>query len=181
MPALTGWENFYVIVGSSAGALIGLQFVVLTLIAENPIVGDLKRASGAFATPTIVHFGVVLLLSAVISVPWHGIAPAAILWGVLGLVGLIYVLIVARRSECKPPTHPSSRTGCFMFCCRSRPMRRSSDRPVRLARMSAGRFSASARRRSCCSSSAFITPGMPSHTTCLSGSRGNVRLSGVTE
>ena len=31
MTALGEWENFYVIVGSSAGALIGLQFVVMTL------------------------------------------------------------------------------------------------------------------------------------------------------
>ena len=97
MPALTGWENFYVIVGSSAGALIGLQFVVITLIAEIPLVRDAQRASSAFATPTIVHFGAVLLLSVVISAPWHGIAAAAILWGVLGLVGVIYALIVARR------------------------------------------------------------------------------------
>jgi len=36
MTLLSGWENFYVIVGSSAGALIGLQFVVVTLIAERP-------------------------------------------------------------------------------------------------------------------------------------------------
>lgn len=97
MPALSGWENFYVIVGSSAGALIGLQFVVMTLIAENPIVRDVERASSAFATPTIVHFGAVLLLSAVISAPWYGITAAAILWGVLGLVGVVYILIVARR------------------------------------------------------------------------------------
>jgi hypothetical protein len=34
---MSGWENFYVIVGSSAGALIGLQFVVMTLIATRPI------------------------------------------------------------------------------------------------------------------------------------------------
>lgn len=27
MTPLSGWQNFYVIVGSSAGALIGLQFV----------------------------------------------------------------------------------------------------------------------------------------------------------
>jgi hypothetical protein len=45
MTALDGWENFYVIVGSSAGALIGLQFVVITLIAEVPIVKDVERAS----------------------------------------------------------------------------------------------------------------------------------------
>ncbi len=33
MTELTGRENFFVIVGSSAGALIGLQFVVITLVA----------------------------------------------------------------------------------------------------------------------------------------------------
>jgi len=37
------WEGFYVIVGSSAGALIGLQFVVLTLIGEAGI--QLPRGS----------------------------------------------------------------------------------------------------------------------------------------
>jgi hypothetical protein len=36
MTALGGWENFYVIVGSAAGALIGLQFVVVTLAADRP-------------------------------------------------------------------------------------------------------------------------------------------------
>ena len=34
MTALAAWQNFYVIVGSSAGALIGLQFVVMSLISE---------------------------------------------------------------------------------------------------------------------------------------------------
>jgi len=29
---LTGWENFYVIVGSSAGGLTGITFVVIALI-----------------------------------------------------------------------------------------------------------------------------------------------------
>ena len=36
MTGLAEWGNFYVIVGSSAGALIGLQFVVITLIADMP-------------------------------------------------------------------------------------------------------------------------------------------------
>jgi len=77
--------------------LIGLQFVVITLIAETPVIRDVERASSAFATPTIVHFASVLLLSAVISVPWHAIAGPAIVWGLLGLAGVIYVVIVARR------------------------------------------------------------------------------------
>ena len=62
MTVLEGWKNFYVIVGSSAGALIGLQFVVITLIATKPIVRVDALAGGAFATPSVVHFGVVLLL-----------------------------------------------------------------------------------------------------------------------
>ena len=50
MTALNGWENFYVIVGSAAGALIGLQFVVVTLIADSPAL-RLAEAGAAFATP----------------------------------------------------------------------------------------------------------------------------------
>ena len=38
-----------------------------------------------------------LLLSAIVSVPWHGIVAVAIVLGLVGLSGLIYVLIVARR------------------------------------------------------------------------------------
>lgn len=98
MTALAGWENFYVIVGSSAGALIGLQFVVITLIADMPIRGG-QEAGEAFATPTIVHFGAALLLSAILNAPWHGVASAAVLWGLLGLSGLVYEIIVARRMQ----------------------------------------------------------------------------------
>jgi len=37
MPDFAEWNGFYVIVGSAAGALIGLQFVVLTLISNRPV------------------------------------------------------------------------------------------------------------------------------------------------
>src|SRR5436190_8323044 len=106
MTALEGWENFYVIVGSSAGALIGLQFVVITLIAETPIERGFELASGAFATPSVVHFGVVLLLSAIVSAPWHGIAIVAALWGLVGICGLMYGVIVARRLRTQTAYHP---------------------------------------------------------------------------
>lgn len=97
MTALSAWENFYVIVGSSAGALIGLQFVVLTLIASRPIGAGTAQAGHAFATPTIVHFGAVLLLAGILSAPWQEVAPAAILWGLLGLGGILYSAVVVRR------------------------------------------------------------------------------------
>jgi hypothetical protein len=97
MSPLNGWANFYVIVGSSAGALIGLQFVVLTLIAGRPVARGEAQAGAAFSTPSVVHFGVVLLLSAVISAPWDGINAVATLWGGVGLSGIVYSVIVARR------------------------------------------------------------------------------------
>jgi len=96
MPFFEEWESFYVIVGAAAGALIGVQFVVMTLIAENPP-ARVAESGPAFATPTIVHFSAALLLSALVRVPWHGIAVAAALWGIVGLVGVVYSIVVARR------------------------------------------------------------------------------------
>ena len=97
MTELAGWANFFVIVGSSAGALIGLQFVVITLVADAPRTPGLEQAGGAYATPTIVHFGTVLLLSAVLSAPWHGIGGASLVWFLVGFAGVAYSIIVARR------------------------------------------------------------------------------------
>src|SRR4051812_44294491 len=105
MTAFAEWENFYVIVGSSAGALIGLQFVVMTLIADKQSAPS-ETLGSALATPTIVHFGAVLLLSALVSAPWRGFVAATVLWGLVGLGGITYVVIVARRvrgqTEYKP-------------------------------------------------------------------------------
>jgi len=106
MTALSGWENFYVIVGSSAGALIGLQFVVMALVASLPRPPTAAATGSAFATPTVVNFAAVLLLSALLSAPWHTIATPAGLWGLLGLCGFAYSLIVARRMRVQTAYQP---------------------------------------------------------------------------
>jgi hypothetical protein len=62
MAELAAWDSFYVIVGSAAGALIGLQFVVMTLVAARPL-PRAPEAGATFATPTVIHFGTALLLS----------------------------------------------------------------------------------------------------------------------
>ena len=96
MPEFNEWESFYVLVGGAAGALIGLQFVVMTLIADRPPLRA-AEANNAFGTPTIVHFSAALLLSALLRAPWHAITPVAALWGFTGFSGVAYALIVARR------------------------------------------------------------------------------------
>jgi hypothetical protein len=113
MTTLAGWENFYVIVGSSAGALIGLQFVVITLIADTPLARADAQAGAAFSTPSVVHFGVVLFLSAIVSAPWGGLTPVAVLWGLLGLFGIAYSLIVARRLRTQTAYKPVSEDWLF--------------------------------------------------------------------
>jgi hypothetical protein len=57
-----GWENFYLIVGPSAGALIGLMFVVVTLTAGRD---NQQTESGKhlYTSPIVWHLAVVLLLS----------------------------------------------------------------------------------------------------------------------
>ena len=97
MNLLSEWQNFYVIVGSSAGALTGLQFVVMALIADMPAMEQESNAVAVFSTPSIVNFGAVLLLSAVLVMPWHSITPISMVWGVAGAVGILYTAITGWR------------------------------------------------------------------------------------
>jgi len=95
MPLLAEWDSFCVIVGSSAGALIGLQFVVMTLMSERNIRSP--DAGAAFGSPTVVHFSVVLFLSALLRAPWQSITSVEIMLGLFGVGGLVYAVIVLRR------------------------------------------------------------------------------------
>lgn len=98
MSSLTGWDNFFVIVGSSAGALIGLTFVVITLAAQMPG-QDLSRGIAAFTTPTTVYFGTVLLICALLSAPWSSFVPPAMLLGICGVAGIGYTGVITRRQR----------------------------------------------------------------------------------
>lgn len=105
MSPLSAWENFYIIVGSSAGALTGLTFVAITLIGD-----EQRRAASrtipTFTTPTIVHFGVVLLLTAILSAPWPFLWQPGLLLVACGLGMLIYCASVVwrlRRQEIYSP------------------------------------------------------------------------------
>jgi hypothetical protein len=92
---LDGWDNYYVIVGSCAGGLTGLTFVVIALVSEAQRVT--VRGLNAYVTPTIVHFGGVLALAAFLSMP-HQHLPTLSAGLVLGgLAGIIYSGFVGYR------------------------------------------------------------------------------------
>ena len=102
---LSQWESFYVIVGSSAGGLTGLMFVVVALVRESSMPRSADTVN-AFGTPNVIHFVAVLLLAAVLSAPWTRLKDPAHIVGATALAGIVYLLIVLRRmlrqTEYKP-------------------------------------------------------------------------------
>lgn len=94
----SAWESFFILIGSSGAALIGIQFVVIALVA------DLRprtsyEAIDAFGTPTIVHFAGALMISAIMCVPWPSMPYSATAVGLYGLGGLAYGLGVVGRAR----------------------------------------------------------------------------------
>lgn len=94
----SSWESFYVIVGSSAAALTGLQFVVIALVADLPRKSSTSEID-TFGTPNVVHFCAALLVSATLSAPWRGLSGPAVLLAVSGAAGVIYVALILRRAR----------------------------------------------------------------------------------
>lgn len=96
-PLLSQWQNFYVIAGSSAGALTGLQFVVMALIKDTEHMGGMPEVR-AFGTPTVVHFCAALLVSAIASAPWPSLSSAAAALGFCGAAGVVYAASVVKHA-----------------------------------------------------------------------------------
>jgi hypothetical protein len=82
-----GWENFYLIVGPSAGALIGLMFVVVTLTAGRER-DQTERGKHLYSSPIVWHLGVVLLLSGAAMAPRINPHVFGAVMGGLALVGI---------------------------------------------------------------------------------------------
>lgn len=105
MTPFTDWQTFYQIVGSAAGALTGLQFVAVALIADVPHRPN-EQGVEAFTSPTIVHFVAALLLTASVVMPWHNLTAPAVVWGVAGSGGLAYLAIIFYRMRKQTAYHP---------------------------------------------------------------------------
>jgi hypothetical protein len=97
LPPFAAWESFYVIVGSAAAALTGLQFVVIVLASEKNV--GTPQTTSAFGTPTVVHFCSVLLISAILSAPWYSLKSAALCMDVFGAAGVVYAINVVRQAR----------------------------------------------------------------------------------
>jgi hypothetical protein len=90
------WETFYVIVGSAGGALTGLLFVVVALAADRATTGT-ERGLGAFTTPSVFHFVLVMAIAAFVTMPRRGFMSLSLLLGACALVGATVTVIATRR------------------------------------------------------------------------------------
>jgi hypothetical protein len=82
-----GWENYYLMVGSSAGALIGLMFVVVTLTAGRGR-SETERGKRLYTSPIVWHLAVILALSGAAAVPNVSPKLFAVMAGGLALLGV---------------------------------------------------------------------------------------------
>jgi hypothetical protein len=96
MPAFAEWSPFYSMVGETAGTLIGLQFIVMTLMAQTAMRLSPEGGS-AYSTPTTIHFATAFFVCALLEAPWPALVFAAALLGAIGVGGMVYSVIVIRR------------------------------------------------------------------------------------
>jgi hypothetical protein len=80
------WHDYYLMLGPSAGALIGLLFVVATLMS-NIETDNAIRGMKTYTSPNVLHMGAVLFLSGLALAPEYDLVDggAAVLIGVIGM------------------------------------------------------------------------------------------------
>ena len=91
-----GWENFFYLIGSAAGALIGIMFIVITLTAGHEP-RRVSRGAPVYVTPIVFHFAVVLVVSATSEVPGLILPAVAVLLGASAIAGLAYSTLTTIR------------------------------------------------------------------------------------
>src|SRR5450432_989487 len=62
------WDSFYLLIGGASGGLIGLVFIVVTLIRGVDATISLRNA-GVYMSPIVFHLATVLVLSALATAP----------------------------------------------------------------------------------------------------------------
>jgi hypothetical protein len=83
------WDSYYLLIGTAAGALIGLLFVVATLNAGREV-SDVTRGTKTYLTPTVFHFAIVVVVSALATAPGLPARTVGLLLGACAIVGLVY-------------------------------------------------------------------------------------------
>ena len=88
------WSEYFFMIGSSAAALIGLMFVVVTLTAGRDR-SELERGKTLYTTPIVWHLGVVLVLSGAAIAPVMTERMLGVACLVVSVAGVAYGIRIA--------------------------------------------------------------------------------------
>jgi hypothetical protein len=103
-----GWDSVFQITGEAAATLTGLLFVVVTL-SERQERSRMLRAVSIYLTPTVLHFAIVLSISALSVAPRLSVGVRAAVVGIAALAGLgnaLWACIgMSRRTPGSAPPH----------------------------------------------------------------------------
>jgi len=93
--ALHDWHEFYLMLGSAAGALVALLFVAIS-IGVGFFTHRRQAGTRTFTSPVIVHFSALLFISAIALAPVHGMLTLVALVAA-GIVGAIIAAVTTIR------------------------------------------------------------------------------------
>ena len=85
-----GWTDFYFLVGTSAAGLIGLLFVVVTLLAGVQT-ETTERGQNLFMTPVVFSFAAVMTVSAFCTTERIGAQALSLIVIAVAVIGLLYM------------------------------------------------------------------------------------------
>jgi len=95
------WSEYFFMIGSSAAALIGLMFVVVTLTAGRDR-DEVERGKQLYTSPIVLHLAIILVISGAAIAPVVGPTPFAIVCGCLALLGIAAGVRSARGIARRP-------------------------------------------------------------------------------
>ena len=88
------WQNFYLLIGPSAAALIGWLFVVATLTQNSRDHAQTAYGMHVYSSPIVFHLAMIVLVSALTLMPHTPLAVIAGAVSTIASVGLLYGLYV---------------------------------------------------------------------------------------
>ncbi len=102
LDALHDWHEFFIAIGAASAGLLGAMFVVAS-IGSGFLTKKHAAATRVFLTPTVIHLATVMFACALTVVPTLERVSFGVVFGLGGLIGLIYSceigLNVKRRRE----------------------------------------------------------------------------------
>jgi uncharacterized membrane protein len=99
---LHAWHDFYLLVGTASATLVGLMFVAAS-IGANLFTEKNREGMRAFISPTVVHFGAILLICIVAAIPsqtWRSLGGVLLVGSATGIIysARLWVQLFVRRS-----------------------------------------------------------------------------------